>query len=80
MTKKMTITLEDTIIDELNLAAESSGKKKTQIIREALKSYLAITSKEEKIKAWEEKNKEAIASYNKMVEEEGLFLKNSRMF
>lgn len=80
MTRKITITLEDTIIDELNSAAKNMGKKKTQIIREALQLYLQISSKEEKIKTWEEENKEAIEIYNKMVEEEGLILKNSRMF
>ena len=56
------------------------GKKKTQIIREALTSYLNISSKKEKIKTWEKENKEAISSYNKIVEKDGLILKNSRMF
>jgi len=80
MTKKMTITLEDSLIDELSLAAKNLGKKKTQIIREALQSYLQLTSKEEKIAQWEEQNKESIETYNKMVEDEGIILKNSRMF
>ena len=40
MTKKITITLENSLIDELNSAAQNLGKKKTQIIREALQSYL----------------------------------------
>lgn len=46
MTKKMTITLEDTLIEELNIVAGETGKKKTQVIREALQDYfdtLAVT-------------------------------------
>lgn len=39
MTKKITITLEDTLIDELNSSALESGKKKAQIVREALQDY-----------------------------------------
>lgn len=80
MTRKMTITLEEELLTSLDSVALKSGKKKTQIIREALNLYLNISSKEEKIKAWEEENKKAIDSYNKMVEEDGLILKNSRMF
>lgn len=80
MTRKMTITLEEELLSSLDKIAIKSGKKKTQIIREALNSYLNIKTKEDKKKQWEEENKEAIESYNKMVEEEGLILKNSRMF
>ncbi len=36
MTKKITITLEENLIEELALMALNSGKKKTQVIREAL--------------------------------------------
>ena len=39
MTKKMTITLEENIIDELAQIAIDTGKKKTQIVREALQDY-----------------------------------------
>ncbi|GGD35760.1 hypothetical protein GCM10012288_07140 [Malaciobacter pacificus] len=80
MTRKMTITLEEELLTSLDNEALKSGKKKTQIIREALNLYLNISSKGEKIKAWEEENKKAIDSYNKMVEEDGLILKSSRMF
>jgi metal-responsive CopG/Arc/MetJ family transcriptional regulator len=80
MTKKVTISLEETLINELNTAAQNLGKTKTQIIREALRSYLKISSKEEKIALWEKENKDAIESYNKMFEEDGLILKNNRMF
>lgn len=39
MTKKITITLEENLIDELSTLAMESGKKKTQVIREALQDY-----------------------------------------
>ena len=40
MTKKITITLEENLIEELASMALHSGKKKTQVIREALQDYL----------------------------------------
>lgn len=80
MTRKMTITLEDELLTNLDEVALKSGKKKTQIIREALTNYLNISSKDDKKKQWEKENKEAIESYNKMIEEDGLILKHSRMF
>ena len=80
MTRKMTITLEDEILDNLDEFALKNGKKKTQIIREALTNYLNISSIDDKKKQWEDENKEAINSYNKMVDEDGLILKHSRMF
>ena len=46
MTKKMTITLEESLIDELNAIASETGKKKAQVVREALQDYfdtMAIT-------------------------------------
>lgn len=42
MTKKITITLEENIIEELSIVAMDSGKKKAQIIREALQDYFDI--------------------------------------
>ncbi len=39
MTKKVTITLEENLIDELCVIARDTGKKKTQVIREALQDY-----------------------------------------
>ncbi len=80
MTRKMTITLEDEILTNLDEFALKNGKKKTQIIREALTNYLNISSKDDKKKQWEKENKEAIESYNKMIDEDGLILKHSRMF
>ena len=34
MTKKITITLEDNLIEELAEVAKNTGKKKTQLIRD----------------------------------------------
>lgn len=39
MTKKITITLEESYIDELSEFAKDTGKKKAQIIREVLQDY-----------------------------------------
>ena len=80
MTRKMTITLEDEILTNLDEFALKNGKKKTQIIREALTNYLNISSIDDKKKQWEDENKEAINPFNKMVDEDGLILKHSRMF
>jgi len=44
MTKKITITLEENLIEELAYMAIQSGKKKTQVIREALQDYLDINA------------------------------------
>lgn len=44
MTKKITITLEENLIEELSSVALESGKKKTQMIREALQEYLDTMS------------------------------------
>jgi len=46
MTKKMTITLEENLIDELDTLSQELGKKKAQVVREALQDYfdtVAIT-------------------------------------
>ena len=42
MTKKITITLEDSLIEELAEVAKNTGKKKTQLIREVLQDYFDI--------------------------------------
>jgi metal-responsive CopG/Arc/MetJ family transcriptional regulator len=44
MTKKMTISLEENLIDELNFLAGEIGKKKTQVVREVLQDYLDINA------------------------------------
>jgi len=44
MTKKMTITLEENLIEELSILSEETGKKKAQVVREALQDYLDANS------------------------------------
>ncbi len=44
MTKKMTITLEESLIEELGILSEETGKKKTQVVREALQDYFDVNS------------------------------------
>jgi metal-responsive CopG/Arc/MetJ family transcriptional regulator len=44
MTKKMTITLEESLIEEICDFSLQSGKKKTQVIREALQDYFDINA------------------------------------
>ena len=44
MTKKMTITLEESMIDELSDLSEETGKKKAQVVREALQDYFDINA------------------------------------
>jgi len=44
MTKKMTITLEESLIEELSILSEETGKKKTQVVREALQDYFDVNS------------------------------------
>ena len=53
----MTITLEDEILTNLDEFALKNGKKKTQIIREALTNYLNISSKDDKKKQFIHQNK-----------------------
>lgn len=80
MTRRMTITLEDEILANLEDFVKKNGKDKAQVISEALLNYFKISSRDDKKQKWEIENREAIESYNKMVEEEGLILKSSRMF
>ena len=44
MTKKMTITLEENLIDELSAIALDTGKKKAQVVREALQDYFDVNA------------------------------------
>ena len=80
MTKKMTITLEDELIEELAQTAKALGKKKTQIVREALKEYLPSATKKSLEAAWREENREAIEEQNAHVEKYGIFGEEYRAF
>lgn len=44
MTKKVTITLEENLVEELGLIAFETGKKKAQVVREALQEYFDTLS------------------------------------
>ncbi len=44
MTKKMTVTLEETLIEELSDLAKETGKKKAQVVREALQDYFDMNA------------------------------------
>jgi metal-responsive CopG/Arc/MetJ family transcriptional regulator len=44
MTKKMTITLEESLIEELGDLSQELGKKKTQVVREALQDYFDVNA------------------------------------
>jgi predicted DNA-binding protein len=80
MTRKMTITLEDELIEELGNTARALGKKKTQIVREALQSYLPAMKKSQLAEEWKRANAESIKSYNEMIASQGVFGDNVRMF
>jgi len=80
MTRKMTITLEETLLDALDESATVSGKKKAQIVREALLSYLPVLQKAEREAAWREQNREAIERYNEKMADTGVFSDGLRAF
>jgi len=80
MTKKMTITLEEELIEELNMTAMAMGKKKTQVIREALHSYLPGIKKAQQAEDWKRVNTESIRDYNEMIKVEGVFGDKVRLF
>ena len=80
MTKKITFTLEENLIEKLSRASADLGKKKTQIVREALKSYLNEKEEEKQMKVWELENKKAIESYNRRIEKHGVFSNTLRSF
>ena len=80
MTKKMTITLEEELIDELTETAKTLGKKKAQVVREALHIYLPSAKKKSLEDAWREENREAIQEQNAHVEKYGIFGEEYRAF
>ncbi len=52
MTKKVTVTLEESLIEELGALAEETGKKKAQVIREALQDYFDVNSVTKTVQAY----------------------------
>lgn len=80
MTKKMTITLEEELIDELDSTALAMGKKKAQIVREALQNYLPSQQKARLESEWRENNASSIQAYNERIEKHGVFSDGLRSF
>ncbi|MCF6201381.1 MAG: type II toxin-antitoxin system CcdA family antitoxin [Hydrogenimonas sp.] len=80
MMRKITITLEESLIEALSKAAMKTGLKKTQIIRDALKSHLLTIQKDTLKQEWLKRNKTAIERYNRHVEEHGIFAQEYRTF
>jgi metal-responsive CopG/Arc/MetJ family transcriptional regulator len=72
MTKKITITLEEELVEAVGDFAKRTGRKKTQIIREALKAYLPASKEKQEI-LWKNQNSDAIALFNERIKEEGVF-------
>lgn len=61
MTKKMTITLEESLIEELAEIAKDAGKKKTQIVREALQDYFDVMAVTKTVQDYKMGNLETIS-------------------
>lgn len=80
MTKKITITLEEELIDELDSTALAMGKKKAQIVREALQNYLPSQQKARLESEWRENNASSIQAYNERIEKHGVFSDGLRSF
>lgn len=80
MTKKMTFTLEESLVDQLSTESMRLGKKKTQIVREALNLYFSDQSKNALQKQWQEENMKAIDAYNDGIEHHGVFSEGLRTF
>lgn len=78
--RKITLTLEESLLDDLAKTAMETGLKKTQIVREALRSYLQRNHKEKRRKEWLEENKEAFEEYNRVIEGRGIYGRRFRKF
>ena len=76
----MTITLEEELIEELTETAKALGKKKAQVVREALQEYLPSASKKSLEEAWLLENADAIKEHNEHFEKHGLFGEEYRAF
>jgi antitoxin CcdA len=80
MQKKVTFTLEEGLVEKLARISAELGKKKTQVVREALTEYIAKTTREQARQAWQKENKEALERYNRRVEDGGVFSDGLRSF
>jgi antitoxin CcdA len=80
MQKKVTFTLEEGLVEKLASVSAEMGKKKTQIVREALNDYFNRAAKADRIERWKRENRAAMDHYNERVEEEGTFSDGIRSF
>lgn len=80
MHKKITLTLEEGLVEKLSRVSVEMGKKKTQIVREALNDYFNRADKVDAAERWKQENKKAIDHYNKKVEQTGTFSDGLRSF
>ncbi len=80
MHKKITFTLEEGLVEKLSRFSVEMGKKKTQIVREALNDYFNRAAKADTIERWKRDNKVAMDYYNERVEETGTFSDGIRSF
>ena len=78
--KKITLTLEESLLEKLAATAVATGLKKTQIVRNALQEYFNKVDKTDRKEAWLEENREALESYNRYIETHGCFSEEHRNF
>jgi post-segregation antitoxin (ccd killing protein) len=78
--KKVTLTLEEPLIEKLAAIARATGLKKTQIVRNALKEYFHKLERTMRKEAWLEENVEALDSYGKYIDTYGCFSEGHRNF
>ncbi len=80
MMRKITITLEESLIEAISETARTTGLKKTQIIRDALNAHLSNLQRDKRRKEWLKENRSAIKAYNRHIETNGLFGEEYRTF
>ena len=78
--KKITLTLEEFLLEKLAATAVATGLKKTRIVRNALQEYFNKVDKTDRKEAWLEENREALESYNRYIETHGCFSEEHRNF
>ena len=80
MHKKITLTMEESLVEKLSRVSVEMGKKKTQIVREALNDYFNRTDNVDAVERWKRENKSAMDHYNERVEQTGTFSDGLRSF
>lgn len=80
MHKKITLTMEESLVEKLSRVSVEMGKKKTQIVREALNDYFNRADNVDAVERWKRENKAAMDHYNERVEQTGTFSDGLRSF